>query len=297
MKREFHHVSVLLGGISEEREVSLRSGAAIARGLRAAGYRVTEVDVRSPELDLPEGTDAAFLALHGRFGEDGTVQTLLRERGVPYTGCGPEASRVAFDKTLTRQRLQDAKVAVPPGRSLTRAGEHPPLPCPLVVKPARQGSSVGCHFVFDPSEWGAAVEDALRYGGEAVVETFIEGSELTVGFVGDDALPVIEIRAPQGRYDTRAKYTAGLTEYLVPAPLPAGELDRIRDLASRAYRALDGRGMGRVDLRRSPGGDLYVLELNTLPGFTETSLLPKAAAAAGLSFPALCDRILQLAEL
>jgi D-alanine-D-alanine ligase len=297
MKREFKRVAVLMGGISEEREVSLRSGAAVARGLRAAGYTVDEVDVRSSELDLPEGTDAVFLALHGRFGEDGTVQVLLRERGIPYTGCDPEASRVAFDKTLTRQRLREAGVAVPPGLSLTRASERSPLPCPLVVKPACQGSSVGCHFVFDPSEWGGAIEDALRYGGEAVVETYIPGAELTVGFVGDDALPVIEICAPQGRYDTRAKYTAGLTEYRVPVPRPAAELDRIRDLAARAYRALGGRGMGRVDLRMTPDGDLYVLELNTLPGFTETSLLPKAAAAAGLSFPALCDRILQLAEL
>lgn len=297
MKRTFQRVAVLMGGVSEEREVSLRSGAAIARGLRAAGYRAEEVDVRSTDLELPEGTDAAFLALHGRFGEDGTVQALLRARGIPYTGCDPEASRVAFDKTLTRQRLREAGVAVPPGVSLTRAGARPPVACPLVVKPARQGSSVGCHFVFEVSEWGAAVADALRYGGEAVVEAYIEGAELTVGFVGDDALPVIEIRAPQGRYDTRAKYTAGLTEYLVPAPHPAGDLDRVRDLAARAYRALGGRGMGRVDLRMTPAGDLYVLELNTLPGFTETSLLPKAAAAAGLSFPALCDRILQLSEL
>jgi D-alanine-D-alanine ligase len=296
MKRAFKKVAVLTGGLSEEREVSLRSGAAVARGLRSAGYSVVEVDVRSEDLILPAGVDAVFIALHGRFGEDGAVQSILQERGLPYTGCGPEASRVAFDKTLTRQCLERQGIPVAPGCSLTRGGAQP-LPCPLVVKPSRQGSSVGCHFVLKASEWEAALADALRYDGEVVVETFIEGSELTVGFVGAESLPVIEIRAPQGRYDTRAKYTSGLTEYLVPAPLEPEEQSRIRNLAARTYRALNGRGMGRVDLRRTPSGDLFVLELNTIPGFTETSLLPKAAAAAGISFSDLCDRILQFSEL
>ena len=297
MNKRFRHVAVLMGGFSEERDVSLRSGAAVARGLRTAGYSVEEVDVRSPHFNLSAKTDAVFIALHGRFGEDGGVQSILHSRGVPYTGCSPEASRVAFDKTLTRFRLQQVGIPVPRGCFLLQSCDEPPIPCPLVVKPARQGSSVGCHFVFDRADWASSLADALRYDGEAVVETFIEGTELTVGFVGMDPLPVIEIRAPGGRYDTKAKYTPGLTEYLVPAPISPEAKTRVQSLALKTYLALGGRGMGRVDLRMTPSGELFVLELNTIPGFTETSLLPKAAGAAGISFPNLCDRILQLSDI
>ncbi|MDZ4199350.1 MAG: D-alanine--D-alanine ligase [Kiritimatiellia bacterium] len=297
MKKTWERVAVLMGGWSAEREVSLRSGAAVLEGLKDAGYGAEGVDLRSPKFELPEGTQAVFIALHGEFGEDGGLQAILQTRGIPYTGMGPEASRVAFDKSLTRDRLSAAGVPVPPGVTLDRPSEKPPLPLPLVVKPSRQGSSVGCGFVFQPDEWAEALTEAFRYDRKVVVETFIEGSELTVGFVGDEVLPVIEIRAPGGRYDLAAKYTVGMTEYLVPAPMEESVRIEVQELAARSYRALDGRGMGRVDLRRTPGGDLYVLELNTIPGFTRTSLLPKAAAAAGLSFSELCDRILRLARI
>lgn len=283
-----------MGGFSSEREVSLRSGAAVAKGLRLGGYRVTEVDIRGREFDLPAGTDAVFIALHGEFGEDGQIQSLLEQRGVPYTGSNPAASRLAFDKEKSKRVLLDRRVRTPPFEVL-RPGRRRTLPLPVVVKPVRQGSSFGVHRVARESEWEAALADALGYNGAVIVEPFIDGKELTVGLVGDEALPAIEIRAPDNNYDYRAKYTKGVTEYLAPAPLSKAETEQCRDLALATYRALGGRGMGRVDLRLAPDGDLYVLELNTIPGFTETSLLPKAAAVAGYSFAELCVRIVGLA--
>ena len=176
-----------------------------------------------------------------------------------------------------------------------RPGQVRTLPLPVIVKPVRQGSSFGCHKVTAEAGWPAALADAMTYNGEALVEAYIDGKELTVGIVDDEILPVIEIRAPDNNYDYRAKYTKGVTEYLVPAPIDAGTTRLCQDLSARTYRALDGRGMGRVDLRMSPDGRMYVLELNTIPGFTETSLLPKAARVAGYAFPALCDRIIRTA--
>ena len=295
MSARFQRVGVLKGGFSAEREVSLRSGAAVAAGLREAGYAVEEVDVQARRLDLPAGLDAVFVALHGEFGEDGEIQALLRSRGMPYTGSGPEASRASFDKVVTKKPLEAAGVPVP-AYGLARAGEARRLPLPLVVKPPRQGSSLGVTRVLRDEEWAGALTVALEFGPEALVEAYIEGAELTVGIVGDEALPVVEIRAPQGLYDYRAKYTAGLTQYLVPAPLAEDRAAVCRDLALRTFRALGCEGFARVDLRMDAQGRCFVLELNNIPGFTETSLLPKAARAAGIPFPALCDRILRLAS-
>ncbi len=294
MKRRFQKVSVLMGGFSAEKEISVRSGQAVARGLRARGYEVAEVNLLSPAFELPRGTDVVFVALHGEYGEDGGVQAELERRGVPYTGSGPASCRVAFDKRLTRERLQARGLPVAPGRVLGAPAGRCPLPLPVVVKPTRQGSSVGCHRVFREEEWPAALRDALGHG-EALVEAFIPGRELTVGVVGERVLPVIEIRAPDGYYDFRAKYTAGVTEYLCPAPLAPAEAERVGALGGEVFRALDARGLGRVDIRMTPEGGCFVLELNSIPGFTETSLLPKAAAAAGMGFPELCERILNLA--
>lgn len=287
-------MAVLKGGFSSEREVSLRSGSAVAQGLRQNGYRVTEVDVQGRDFALPASADAVFIVLHGEFGEDGQVQDLLEARGVPYTGSGPEVSRRAFDKERSKRVLIQQGIATPDFEVL-RSGDRRTLGLPVVVKPVRQGSSFGVHRVLDESAWDAALADAMIYNGEVIVEPFIDGTELTVGLVGDDALPVIEIRAPDTNYDYRAKYTKGVTEYLVPAPLDQARTEQCQDLARRTYRALGGRGMGRVDLRMAPDGAMYVLELNTIPGFTETSLLPKAAGAAGCTFAQLCERILRLA--
>jgi len=286
-----------MGGTSDERPVSLKSGAAVANGWRAAGYDVAEADVVSEErLPIPAGTEAVFVALHGRFGEDGGAQALLRAMGMPYTGSGPESSRLAFDKTLARAALARAGVPIPEGLTLYADPGACPIPLPAVVKPARQGSSIGCGVVETPGAWAAAYAQAAAHGGDVVVETFIPGRELTVGIVDGEPLPVVEIVAPGGRYDYTAKYTPGVTRYLVPAPLPSAVAAGVRACALDVFRALGASDFGRADFRLDPEGRWYALELNSIPGFTETSLLPKAAAAAGIAFPDLCDRILNLAS-
>lgn len=292
----YQRVTVLSGGWSSEREVSLRSGAAVARGLLALGCAVETLDVRAPGLSLPAGTEAVFIALHGRYGEDGGVQRELEALGVPYTGSGPDSCRRSFDKALTRAACRAAGLPVPEGVVLTGPADGSPLPLPVVVKPTREGSSVGCHRVMEAGAWPAAVRDALACHGEALVETFIPGRELTVGVVGDTVLPAVEICAPDGYYDYEAKYTAGRTRYLCPAPLEEGAAAELAILAAEVFRALDADGFARVDFRMTPEGRPFILELNSVPGFTETSLLPKAAAAAGIAFPELCGRILDRAR-
>lgn len=295
MNRRFKKIAVLKGGPSAEREVSLASGAAVARALRSLDYEVTELDVTTSELVWPDGCEAAFIALHGTFGEDGQLQTLLEQRGIPFTGSGSASSRCSFDKVASKRVFERQGIATPRYEVLA-PGQARTLPLPVVVKPPRQGSSIGISKVFEEAEWPAALDAALKLDTEALVETFIEGAELTVGVVGEQVLPIVEIRAPQGYYDYRAKYTKGLTEYLVPAPLDEATTRACQTLAWRTFTALEARGLGRVDIRLTPDGHPYVLELNSIPGFTETSLLPKAARAVGLEFPALCEKILNLAR-
>ena len=284
-----------MGGTSAERAVSLRSGAAVANGLRAAGYEAVEVDIRNRGIRLiPRDVDLVFVALHGEFGEDGRVQRMLERAGLPYTGSGPAASEASFDKRLTKELLEKAGVPTP-RYEILRRGRKPALALPAVVKPTRQGSSIGVNRVLRKSRWRAALTDAFRYGNEVLVEGYVKGRELTVGVVGDLALPVVEVVAPNGWYDYRAKYTKGLTRYLVPAALDARTAARCQELALATFRALGCRGFGRIDFRMTAEQELYVLELNNIPGFTETSLLPKAAAAAGIGFAELCDRIVKLA--
>ena len=294
--KKFGQVAVLKGGISAEREVSLESGAAIAAGLRTAGYDVTEIDVISSDFTVPAGVDAVFIALHGTFGEDGGAQARLEVLGIPYVGAGVEASRIAFDKLLTEQCLMAAGVPVPDSEVL-RAGQSRTLSLPVVVKPPREGSSVGCHLVFNASEWDAAFAEALTHDAEVMVQQFIPGREFTVGIVNGQVLPVVEI-VPAGEwYDYAAKYQADTTRYVVPAELSSEKTEEMQNVAMKTFEALGARGFGRVDFRMTPSGDLFVLELNTIPGFTSHSLLPKAAAAAGIEFPELCDRIMRTASL
>jgi len=287
----------MLGGPSAEREVSLRSGAAVAKALRSLGHTVHELDPRDGAWALPAGTDVVFLALHGTYGEDGTVQRRLEELGALYTGCDAEASRIAFDKVLTKQRC--LKAGVPTARHLVVDSAKVPWPKdwppPLVVKPVRQGSSVGLQFVERAENWPPALVEALKFDSEVLVEEKIIGRETTVGILGGEALPVVEVRPRTGGYDYQNKYTAGRTEYFCPADFDAALTQRIQAAASGAFAAIGGRDYARVDVMVRADGGPVVLEVNTLPGMTETSLLPKAAAAAGLDYAQLCQRMVELA--
>lgn len=291
------NITVMLGGPSAEREVSLRTGAAVARALRSLGHEVHELDPRTPDWSLPAGTDVVFLALHGTYGEDGTVQRQLDALGVPYTGCDAEASRIAFDKVLTKQRCIQA--GVPTAKFLTVESPKAPFPMdivpPLVVKPSRQGSSVGLYFIEHVEEWPKAIAESLNFDSEVLVEEKIAGRETTVGILDGQALPVVEVRPHNGVYDAHSKYTPGATEYFCPADFDAATIRRVQDAALGAFKAVGGRDYARVDVMVRPDGSPVVLEVNTLPGMTETSLLPKAAAAAGINFAQLCQRMVDLA--
>ncbi len=293
-KKRFKKVAVMLGGPSSEREVSLRSGAAVAKGLRACGYEVHEVLVGEDcSFDIPDGVEAAFVAMHGKFGEDGTIQALLREQGIPHTGSSPEASERAFDKFQSKQILAEAGIPTPPFEFL-RKGEVRTLPLPVVVKPVRQGSSMGVALVNRESDWPAALAAALALDDIALVEEFIPGRELTVGVVGDTVLPVIEIASDF--FDYHDKYTPGAAPHKIPAKIPEEMTRACQEISLEVFRLLECSGMGRVDIRLRPDGKLFVLELNNIPGFTEVSLLPDAARVHGWSFPELCERILDMAQ-
>ncbi len=291
------NITVMLGGPSAEREVSLRSGAAVARALRSLGHEVFELDPRTPEWRLPPATDVVFLALHGTYGEDGTVQQQLDRLGVPYTGCDAEASRIAFDKVLTKQSCLEA--GVPTAKFVAVNSPAAAFPVafspPLVVKPVRQGSSVGLQFVDRVRDWPNALAAALAFDSEVLVEEKIIGRETTIGLLGGEVLPVVEVRPKSGSYDYRNKYTAGATEYFCPADFDAATTQRLQAAAVGAFKAIGGRDYARVDVMVRPDGSPVVLEVNTLPGMTETSLLPKAAAAAGMNYAELCQRMVALA--
>ncbi len=290
-------ITVMLGGPSAEREVSLRSGASVATALRSLGHQVFELDPREPGWRLAPGTEVVFLALHGTYGEDGTVQAELEKLRVPYTGCDAGASRIGFDKALTKQRC--VAMGVPTARSLVMESAKTPWPMgwnpPLVLKPVRQGSSVGLQFVERVEQWPVALAEALRHDTEVLLEEKIIGRECTVGILGEKPLPIVEVRPKSGVYDYRTKYSVGATEYFCPAPFDEATTRRVQEAALGAFRAIGGRDYSRVDVMVRANGDPVVLEVNTLPGMTETSLLPKAAAAAGIGYPELCQRMVDLA--
>jgi D-alanine-D-alanine ligase len=291
------NITVMLGGPSAEREVSLRSGAAVVSALRSLGHEVRELDPGNDSWVLPGKTDVVFLVLHGTYGEDGTVQRRLDELGAVYTGCDAGASRIAFDKVLTKQCC--LKAGIPTAKFLVVHSAQTPWPKdwqpPLVVKPVRQGSSVGLQFVERVEEWPMALTGALKFDSEVLVEEKIIGRETTVGILGGGPLPVVEVRPKVGSYDYRNKYTAGCTEYFCPAPFDAAVTERIQAAAIGAFNAVGGRDYARVDVMVRANGEPVVLEVNTLPGMTETSLLPKAATVAGLNYAQLCQRMVDLA--
>lgn len=287
-----------MGGTSNEREVSLQSGRNVAEALSSLGrYEVVPVVLDADDLAaLPAGVDACYIALHGGWGEDGGVQAALDARGIPYTGPGAAACRVTMDKIATKRLLDAAGVPNAAWTVATAACPSPSAGLPCVVKAPRDGSSVGVYLVKSPEEFPRAVADARRidrekFGGdgEALVETFIPGREMTVGVLGGEALPVVEICAPNGWYGYEEKYSSNETRYPFPEDPFLPEMQR---LALAAYNATGCRGVSRVDFRVTPEGRIYALEINTSPGMTGHSLVPKAAAKAGLSFAELCERVL-----
>ncbi len=289
------HMVVLKGGPGSEREVSLRSGAAVARALREGGYRVTEVEIAGRELVLPADAGLCVNMVHGTFGEDGELQSLLDARGIAYTGENAAGSRLAFDKMESKRRFESAGVPTPRWERIA-ASARPSLPFPLVIKAPREGSSVGVHIVRAEEELPAALQDCASLDNEILVEEFVAGRELTVGVVGDRAMAVVEIRPHEGFYDYANKYTKGASEYFCPAPLDESTARLVQETALRAHRALGLEVYSRVDILLRADSSLFVLEANTIPGMTETSLLPKAAAAVGLDFLALCEEIARLSR-
>ena len=303
-------IGVLMGGQSAEREVSLRTGAAVHRSLVRRGYNAVAIDAGSTLFQdlLDQKIDLVFLALHGPGGEDGAIQGFLDTLGIPYTGSGIQASAIGMHKVTTKTLLTSARIPVPAGTVVKRGEKvscasvmrEAKLRWPVVVKPASQGSTIGVTIVRKPADWREALALAHRYDVDAMVEAYIPGHEVTVPIIGRHkasplVLPAVEIVAPGGFYDFSAKYESGKTQYLCPAPLTAAVTGQIRILALRTYEALGCEGAARVDFRITPRGRPVVLEINTVPGMTETSLLPMAAAQAEIGYDELTERILESA--
>jgi len=296
-------VGVFLGGVSAEREVSLRTGAAAAAALKRKGYAVREIDIREDWLGTVRGAgvDVAFLALHGRYGEDGCIQAACELAHLPYTGSGVAASAIAMSKFFGKRMAAAAGVLCAPdvvyeGPSLADA-RPPAFGFPLVVKPDREGSTVGITIVRDPSQWEAALAEAAQHDPRVLVEGYVSGREITVGIVNGRVLPAIEIVPKSGFYDYHSKYTAGQTEYVIPVPMDRDILLRASEYTRRVAQAMGLRGAARLDYRVDPVGNVFFLEANTIPGMTETSLLPKAARFDGLPFDDLVEEILSDAGL
>ncbi|MGE5308448.1 MAG: D-alanine--D-alanine ligase [Deltaproteobacteria bacterium] len=306
IKRKYGRIGVLMGGPSSEREISLKSGRGVLEALKGLGLDAVSVDVttadRQQNLALlrSSGIQCAFIALHGCFGEDGQVQRLLEELRIPYTGSSPDAHRIALDKSLAREAFILAGIRVPDCVVVRKGEAHikdraMALGLPLVIKPATQGSSIGLSIIDSIGALDRALTEAFTYDGVVLVEQYIKGRELTVGVLKGAPLPVIEI-VPKNRYfDFEAKYSHGMTEYVIPARISDEAARRAQLAALNAHRCLGCAGCSRTDIIMDAEGGLFVLEINTIPGLTATSLVPKAARTAGIEFPALCLELLESA--
>lgn len=312
MKKLTLKIGVLMGGWSSEREVSLRTGEAIYKALIQKGYRAEKIDVGRDiaEVITRSNIDLAYLALHGRYGEDGTIQGMLEILGIPYTGSGVLASALAMDKIATKKIVQYEGLPTPPFTVISKRNMQCEginkiteeilngLGLPVVIKAPTQGSTIGTSFVYKENEIGPALELAFKYDPQALVEKFIDGIEVTSSVLGNDepeALPLIEIVSATGVYDYQSKYTVGLSDHIIPPRLPEAVQKEIKELAVKVFRALGCRGLARIDFMVSRQGRPYILEVNTIPGMTETSLFPDAARAAGIDFPDLVEKIVNLA--
>jgi len=294
-------IAVLMGGPGSERQVSLASGKAVLQALLSLGLNAVPVDVTSAEIDLPAGTGLCFNLIHGTFGEDGQLQKILDRKGVPYTGARAKSSRIAFDKILAKQAFLGAGVPTPKSEIIdcTNGPVLPSFPPPFVVKPPREGSSIGIEIVKTPDQAQTAITKASKHSKDLLIEEFISGPEFTVPIIDGEAYPVIHIISPEGVYDMATKYpwlsgkTTG-SQYICPADLDLETTLSVQAAAVAAHKALGLEVYSRVDIMLDAENRPYVLEANTIPGMTETSLLPKSAAAAGLSFPQLCQKIANL---
>jgi len=298
-------IAVLMGGKSAEREISLKSGRAIEASLRRQGCAVVTIDPDETVAEQlhREKIELVVNALHGRGGEDGTIQGLLEILGIPYTGSGVLASAIGINKVMTKRFLEAYGIPTPKHsvlrspRSAAAGTRGLPvgLKCPVVVKPSCQGSTIGVTIVESPDEIQSAYAEAFRYGDEILVEEYIRGREVTAGILEEAPLPLIEIVTKEAFYDYKAKYTTGMTDYIVPAGLPQNVTREVQGLARKTHQGIGCRGCTRVDFRVDPDGRPFVLEINTVPGMTETSLLPKAAAAAGIPYDLLVAKIVRSA--
>ena len=297
-------VGVVMGGCSSEREISLKSGQGVFNALTNAGCEVVAIDLQTTDeaqilKQLRDARiDIVFLVLHGKFGEDGSIQTILEKAGMTYTGSGPEASRLAMDKAATQTLLQKNGILVPPFFILkradqTRAGELLKSigGCPAVVKPSGEGSSIGITIVHRSEEFSAALEKAFEYGEQVLVERYITGQEITSGILAGEPLALIEIKPTHEFFDFTAKYQKGLSDYIVPAQIDEKRAQQIKQLSQKVFTLTGCRDMARSDFILDEKGQAYFLEINTIPGFTEMSLLPKAARQQGISFEELCVRL------
>src|SRR5665647_288879 len=302
-------VLVLMGGYSEEREVSLRSGAAVLKALHNLGYVAEELDLKgSPVQGIVDyKPDLVFVALHGKDGEDGTVQGLLEILGIPYTGSGVASSAIGINKVLTKKMLIYEGIPTAPFAILKKHAYLAPeietqallanIGLPMVIKAATQGSSIGTYIVREANVILTALEAAFTYDPEVLVEKFIDGTEVTSTVIGNEepeVLPLIEITSANEFYDFESKYTPGMCSHIIPARVAQPIQDQIAELSKRVYKALDCRGYARIDYIIDKNGQPFVLEINTIPGMTEMSLVPDAARAAGISFEELVDKIVQL---
>ena len=288
-------VAVVFGGPSPEADVSRKSATGVISALKKKGYEVFPVELDSSLLRKLEeiNPDRVFLVLHGSPGEDGTVQGLLELLGFNYTGCNTQTSAICMDKDITKRVLKTYGIPVPAGETYFSEEEVELLELPCVVKPARTGSSVGINLARTEEEFWKAVKEAFSYDSKILVEEYIEGREITVGVLNGKALPPVEIVTETNFYDYEAKYESSKTQYVVPAPLPERLEKKILRISEKVYKVLECRGAVRVDFRVDERGAPYLLEVNTIPGMTERSLLPKAAKSAGIDFPELIERILR----
>lgn len=305
---QFGKIGVLMGGPSSEREISLKSGKAVYEALSQPGLNAAGIDIKTDgkqeNIRLIEscGIDVAFIALHGRFGEDGQIQEILDGMGIPYTGSGARASRLAMDKTASRKIFEASHLAVPGYRQIDKLSygkdrkiQNGDFALPLVIKPATHGSSIGLSIVEKKEFLAGAIDLAFSFDDRVLIEEFVGGRELTVGILEEKPLPVVEIIPKKGLFDYEAKYHAGMTEYVVPARLEEQIANNVQKAALSAHKLLGCYGCSRVDIILSEDNTPFVLEVNTIPGFTATSLLPKAAKVAGMDFFQLCVKLLELA--